>query len=80
MHPSTYLGVVYTLDHEVIPRPRKICIWLSNLSRNHFGDTEPKCHSDHGVQGPQKTIFEACSIHRHDPTCFAMGEAKEMLW
>ena len=31
------LGVVYTMDHEVVPRPCKICDWLLNLSRNHFG-------------------------------------------
>jgi hypothetical protein len=31
------LGVVYTMDHEVMPRPCKICDWLSNSSHDHFG-------------------------------------------
>jgi hypothetical protein len=31
------LGVVYTVDHEVIPRPYKICDWLLNSSKDHFG-------------------------------------------
>jgi hypothetical protein len=31
------LGVVYTMDHEVIPRPCKIYDWLLNLSQDHFG-------------------------------------------
>jgi hypothetical protein len=25
------------MDHEVIPRPCKICDWLLNSSRDHFG-------------------------------------------
>ena len=29
---NPYLRVVYTMDHEVIPRPCKICDWLLNLS------------------------------------------------
>ena len=34
--PST-LGDVYTMNHEVIPRPCRICNWLLNSSWNHFG-------------------------------------------
>jgi hypothetical protein len=34
--PST-LGVVYTTDHEVVPRPCEICDWLLNSSHDHFG-------------------------------------------
>ena len=30
------LGVVYTMDHEVVPMSCKICDWLLNLSLNHF--------------------------------------------
>ena len=30
------LGVVYTMDHEVVPRPSKICDWLLNLSWDYF--------------------------------------------
>ena len=37
-HPTLmdYLGVVYTMVHEVLPRPCKICDWLLNSSRDHF--------------------------------------------
>ena len=34
--PST-LGVVYIMDHEVVPRPCEICDWLLNSSQDHFG-------------------------------------------
>ena len=30
------LGLAYTMDHEVIPKPSKICDWMLNLSRDHF--------------------------------------------
>ena len=30
------LGVVHTMDHEVVPRPCRICDWLSNWSQVHF--------------------------------------------
>jgi hypothetical protein len=29
---NPYLRVVFTMDHEVIPRPCKICDWLLNSS------------------------------------------------
>ena len=32
-----YSGVVYTTDHEVVPRPYKLCDWLLNSSWDHFG-------------------------------------------
>ena len=31
-----HLGVVYTKDHEVVPRPCKICDWLLSPSHDHF--------------------------------------------
>jgi hypothetical protein len=31
------LGVVYTMDNEVVPRPCNICDWLLNSSPDHFG-------------------------------------------
>ena len=31
------LGDVYTMDHEVVPRPCKIFNWLLNSSRDYFG-------------------------------------------
>ena len=30
------VGVGYTMDHEVVLRPYKICDWLLNLSHDHF--------------------------------------------
>ena len=30
-------GDVYTMDHEVVPMPCKVCDWLLNLSQDHFG-------------------------------------------
>ena len=41
--------------------------------------TPRNCRSVQGVQGPQKTYFQACIIHSHGPTGFGVGEAKEML-
>jgi hypothetical protein len=41
--------------------------------------TREKCQSDHGVRGPQKTYFKVYIIHWYDPTCFGVGEAKEVL-
>ena len=43
------LRVVNTMDHEVVPGPRKNVDWMLNSSRDHFGYTkEKKCQSDHG--------------------------------
>ena len=67
-------------DHEVIPCSSKICDWSLNLSRDHFGLHQgKKWKSDHGTWGPQKACFHAYIIHCHDPTGFAVGEAKEVL-
>ena len=30
------LGVVYTMNHEVVSRPYAICDWLLNSFRDHF--------------------------------------------
>jgi hypothetical protein len=59
------LGVVYTMDHEVVPRPCKICDWLLNSSWDHFDLDQGK-----------KTYI----IHWIGPTGFGMGEAKKVLW
>ena len=34
---TSLLGVVYTMDHKVVPRPCNICEWLLNSFRDHFG-------------------------------------------
>jgi hypothetical protein len=52
------VGVVYTMDHEVIPRTCKIWDWLLNFSWDHFGLHQgKKCESDREVRSP-KDIFE----------------------
>ena len=57
-------GVVYTMDHEVVPRSYKIYDWLLNLSRDHFGLHQGNnCQSVHGVRGPPKTYLKAFIIH-----------------
>ena len=57
------------MEHEVVPRPSKICDWLLNSSHDHFGlHQKKKCQSDHGVWGPQRTYFEAYIVHWHGPT------------
>ena len=61
------------MDNEVVPRLYKICDWLLRFA------PRAKCQSDHGVQGPQKTNFKAYVIHYHDPTDFAVGEARKVL-
>ena len=77
----TWLGVVYTMDRKVVPRSCKICDWLLNSSRDHFSLYQgEKCWSNHGVWSSQKTQFKAYNIHWHGPTCFAGGEAKDVLW
>jgi hypothetical protein len=34
---SWSLGAVYTMDHEVVPRPSKQCDWTLKLSRDDMG-------------------------------------------
>ena len=71
------------MDHEVVPRPYKICDWLLNSSSfwDHFGLHQGKKYqSDHEVRDPQKTYFKAYFIHWHGPKGFAVGETKEVLW
>ena len=71
------LRAVYSMDHEVVPRPCKICDWLLNLSWDYFGLHQgQKCQSDHGSRGFQKTCFRAYIIHWHGPSDFAAGVAK----
>ena len=65
------------MDHEVVPRPYKICNWLLNSSWNHFGlHQRKKCQSDHEVWDPQKTYFKVYIIQWYGPTGFAVGRGK----
>ena len=34
--------VVYPMDHEVVPRPCKICDWFLSSSRDYFGSHQGK--------------------------------------
>ena len=52
-----YLRALSTMDHEVVPRPCKICDWLLNSSRDPFGQI------DHEVRGSHDTCFKAYIIH-----------------
>ena len=35
-HCRCFWGVVYTMEHEVVSRPCKICDWLLNSSKDHY--------------------------------------------
>ena len=65
-------GVVYTMDHEVVPSPCKICDWLLNSTCNHFS-----LHQ--GKNGRVTMEFMVSKRHMLSLTCFAVGEAKEVL-
>ena len=54
---SGLLGVAYIIDHEVIPRPCKICDCLLNSSHDHFGLHQGHFQCDHGVRGLQKIFL-----------------------
>ena len=65
------------MDHEVVPRPYKLCDWLLNSSHDHFGLHQGKiCQSDHGVRGPPKTYSKAYIIHWHGPMGFVVERQK----
>ena len=59
------------MDHEVIPRPCKICDWLLNMSWDHFNLHQGKnvIASDHGVRGPPEDIFQGL----HYPPTWSNG-------
>ena len=69
------------MNHEVVPRPCKICNWLLTSSWDHYGLHQGKNgQSDHVVWGPHKTYLKAYVIHSHGPTGFVVGETKEVIW
>ena len=71
------LGVVYTMDHEVVPRPCKVCDWLLNLSRDHF-------NLHQGIYVKVTMEFDVPIRHILRPTLstdmIQVGKAKEVLW
>ena len=77
--PCMYMVLGLSLrGHEVVS---KICDWLLNSSWDHFSlhHGKKKCKSDHGTWGPHKAYFQVYIIHCHGPTCYVMGEAKEVF-
>jgi hypothetical protein len=78
---APHLGVVYTMDHEVVPQPCKTCDWLLNLSRDHFG-----LHQRQHVRVTMK--FEVPKIYILKPTLSSdmvervlrWERQKKMLW
>ena len=70
------LGVVYTMDHEVVPRPYKICDWMLNSSQDHFGLREGNNVSDHGVRGLHNTYFKGLHYPLTWSTMFCGGRGK----
>ena len=56
-------GVAYIMDHEVVPRPNKICNWLLNSSWDHFG-----LHQGQNVRVTME--FEVPKRHILRPTLF----------
>ena len=49
--------LVYTIDHEVVPRACKICDWLLKLVPGPLRFTpRNECQGDHGVRGPLRDI------------------------
>ena len=53
------LGVVYIMDHDVVPRPYKICGWLLNSSWNHF-----IVHQGKNVRWPWNLRFQKRHVLR----------------
>ena len=66
------LGVVYTMDHEIVPRPCKICDWWLNSSHDLF--------SLHQGQNVKVTMnFEVPKRHILRST-LSTGMVKRILW
>ena len=46
LHGNSPVGVVYTMNHEVVPRPCKTCDWLLNSSWDYFSLRQGKKMSE----------------------------------
>ena len=77
---SFLLSIVYTMDHEVIPRPCEICKLL-NSSQDHLwllqGKMVDKVTMEFEVH--KIYVFKAYIIHWHGPINFVVGEAKHVF-
>ena len=67
------LGGVYTMDREVVLRPCKICDWLLNSSRDHFG-----LHQGENVIVTME--FEVPKRHILRPTLFTQMVQWVLWW
>ena len=66
--------------HEVVPCSPKICDWVLNLSRDHFGLYQgKKGRVAMGFEVPNRLVFHACIIHCHGPVGFVLRKAKEII-
>ena len=75
---TIFLGVVYIMDHEVARCFSRICDWLLNSSRAHFGlHRGEKCQSDHGISDTQKACFHAYIIHCHGSIGFCSERSQK---
>jgi hypothetical protein len=69
------------MDHEVIPCSSKICDWPLNLSQDHFGlHQEKNVRVTMQLEISERPIFRSILFHCHGPTCFVVGEGREVLW
>ena len=73
MMGAPHSGVVYTMDHKVIIRPCKICDWLLNLSRDHFG-----LHLGQHVRVTME--FEVLKRHILKPTVYTDMVEQILRW
>jgi hypothetical protein len=73
-------GVVYVMDHEVIPCYPKVCDWPLNLSSGHFSlyQGQKICKRDSLSKDLQKAYFQAYIIQCHGSTCFAVKEVHSL--
>ena len=73
------IRVVYTMDHEIIPRPYKICDWSLNSSWDHFGLHRGKNVKVTMEFESPKGIFEGLHYPLTWSNKFVVGEAKGVL-
>ena len=76
------LGVVYTMDQIVVPRPCETCDWLLSLSWFTLQFTPRKKNTKVTMEFEVPKRHNIVDLHYplNTPTGFAVGEAKEVLW
>jgi hypothetical protein len=82
MHQKTKpnLGAVYTMDHEVVPRPSKRCDWTLKLSRDDLGLHQGKNgRVTTGVEVHKVVFFKPTISTATVQLVFRLGQAKEVV-